>query len=666
MADTNPDNMNNTGQGHTHTPTDPRALRAAIDAAIAEGRHGEAQGSLAQLWAVSDDTATAGFIAGRFEKIKSKLTLTPVKAAFLRSFTVEPALPLLKASALVHQIDPTFHLGDFNTYSQDILNPASELYKFDPKVVFLCIQTRDLLPDLWSRFTDLEPSRVTEVVDAAARELKQLIKTFRSNSKAHLVIHNFEQPAAPSAGVLDQQMETSQTEAIARLNQELRRAAREFSNVYVLDYDGLVARRGREAWRDERKFVLARMPIAANQLIYLAREWMRFLVPISGRACKALVCDLDNTMWGGVIGEDGMTGIKLDQEHPGVAFRNLQRVIQDLYQRGVILAICSKNNLADAMEAIEKHEGMLLKPDQFASFRINWQDKAQNLREIAKEINIGVDSLCFIDDNPAERMWVRSQLPEVTVIELGTDPMTFADALRNTPVFERLSLSEEDRLRGKMYAENRLRAELQSTAGSLDDYYKSLQMSVDITGVTPESLTRIAQLTQKTNQFNLTTRRYSEQQIQEFAASPDSGVAAIRVRDRFGDNGIVGIAIYKKAGEALEIDSFLLSCRVIGRSIETAFLSYVADQAKARGLTKLTSSFIPTKKNAPAKDFLANHAFTCTKPDAAESRWEFDLTKAGIDWPTFIERTGAGAPAEAAAASKPVGRTLGCAAGITT
>lgn len=663
MTNTDPDNA-----GTTHAPADPRALRAAIDAAIAADRANEAQGSLAQLWAVSDDTATAGFIASRFEKIKSKLTLTPVKVAFLRSFTVEPALPLLKAAALVHHIDPAFHLGDFNTYSQDILNPASELYKFDPKVVFLCVQTRDLLPDLWSRFTDLEPAQVNEIVDGAARELKQLIKTFRSQSKAHLVIHGFEQPKSPSAGVLDGQLESSQAEAIGRLNQELRRTAREFANVYVLDYDGLVARRGREAWRDERKFVLARMPIAANQLIHLAREWMRFLAPISGRTCKALVCDLDNTMWGGVIGEDGMTGIKLDQEHPGVAFRNLQRVIQDLYQRGVILAVCSKNNLADAMEAIEKHEGMLIKPDQFACFRINWQDKAQNLREIAKELNIGIDALCFIDDNPAERMWVRSQLPEVTVIELGTDPMTYADALRSTPVFERLSLSEEDRLRGKMYAENRLRAELQSTAVSLDDYYKSLQMSVDITGVTPENLTRIAQLTQKTNQFNLTTRRYSEQQIQEFAGSPDSGVAAIRVRDRFGDNGIVGIAIYKKAGDALEIDTFLLSCRVIGRSIETGFLSYIAEQARARGLTKLTSSFITTKKNAPAKDFLANHAFACVKPDPAESRWEFDLSKASIDWPPFIERTGVGASAGAGSTNnnKPVGRTLGCAAGISS
>lgn len=636
-------------------PSDPRTLKAKVDEALAAGDAAGARGLLVQLWQAAPDGATAAFIAKRFESLGDTPPRTPVKVAFLRSFTVEPALPLLRAEALLHHVDPQFHLGDFNTYSQDILNPESELYRFDPKLVVLAVQTGDLAPDLWARFTDLEPAQVRERIAATADTFRQLVRAFRGRSKAHLLIHNFERPAMPAAGVLDAQMEMGQAEAISRLNAELASIAREHANVYVLDYDGLAGRRGREAWRDERKFLSARMPVAARELIHLAREWMRFLAPISGRTCKALVCDLDNTLWGGVIGEDGLDGIRLDREVAGAAYTNLQRAIQDLYQRGIILAVCSKNNPADAMEAIEKHPGMLLKPDQFACFRMNWQDKAQNLREIARELNIGLDALCFIDDNPAERLWVRSQLPEVAVIELGDDPMTFADALRRTPVFERLSLSEEDRLRGRMYAEQRLRSELQTAAGSLEEYYRSLQMAVEITGVTPANLTRLAQLTQKTNQFNLTTRRYSEQQVKDFADSPDAGVAAIRVRDRFGDNGIVGVAIFRRDGDALEIDSFLLSCRVIGRSVETAFLAHLAEQARARGLSRLTASFIPTRKNAPAKDFLPAHGFTCTRPGEAESRWELDLASAGLEWPPFIERASAGGatkpPAVASGAS---------------
>jgi FkbH-like protein len=363
---------------------------------------------------------------------------------------------------------------------------------------------------------------------------------------------------------------------------------------------------------------------------------MRFVLPLMGRTCKALAIDLDNTLWGGVIGEDGMTGIKLSAEYPGAAFLNLQRAILDLYQRGVILAACSKNNLADAMEAIETHPHMLLRPHHFAALRINWQDKAQNLREIASELNIGIDAIAFLDDNPVERNRVRGEVPEVQVLELPADPMNYAQALREWPVFERLTLSAEDRERGRMYAENRQRAEMEQSAGSLEDFYRGLQMEAIMGQVTPDTLARTAQLTQKTNQFNLTTRRYSEQEIEAMRHDPAYQVVTLKVRDRFGDNGLVGVAITRTEGETCEIDTFLLSCRVIGRTIETAILSHLAEQARQQGATLLQGWFLPTKKNAPARDFYAQHDFQPVQEREDGTLWQRDIANTPVLCPPWV------------------------------
>ena len=413
--------------------------------------------------------------------------------------------------------------------------------------------------------------------------------------------------------------------------------ARDRQNVYVLDYNALIARRGHAAWHDERKWLSAAMPIAAGELIHLAREWMRFLHPITGRVCKVLAVDLDNTLWGGVIGEDGIDGIKLDDNYPGAAYRALQRAILDLHRRGVILAICSKNNRADAMEVIEKHPGMLLRPAHFASIRINWADKAANLREIAAELNVGIDSVAFLDDNPAEREWIRSELPQVTVIELPSDPMLFAQALRDCPQFERLELTEEDASRGRFYAEQRMRMESRQGAASLEDFYRSLDMRVKIEPVDARTLPRAAQLTQKTNQFNLTTHRYNEQQLAEMIASPHFQAFTLQVIDRFGDNGVVGVALLRYEGDVCEIDTFLLSCRVIGRTVETAFLAALAAHAAGRG-AKLTGWFVPTKKNAPAADFYDRHGFARVRERDESVLWELDLRDHSILCPAWISR----------------------------
>jgi len=631
--------------GHSNVSKKPAELRIQIDAQLAKGEHAAARATLCALWTADAGPATAAFVVQRFEKLRGHVSLAACKVAFLRSFTVELALPVLRAQAFSGGIDITPHVGEFNSYVQEIIDPASLLYQFKPDVAILAVQTRDLAPDLVHGFADLSSESVVAIVAEVASGFESWINTFRKNSSAHLVVHLLETPE-PVQGILDAQVATSQGGAVRAINDRIRAACRSLRSVYALDVDALVAKHGRENFFDERRWLMARMPIATNAVVHLAREWAKFLHPITGKICKALVCDLDNTLWGGVIGEDGMTGIKLSAEYPGAAFQELQRAVLDLTSRGIILAVCSKNNHEDAMEAISKHPGMVLKPEHFAALRINWVDKASNLRDIAKELNIGVDALAFIDDNPVERAWVRENAPEVTVIDLPMNPMGYAKALRESIVFERLTLTAEDKERGRQYAENRVRTELQSQAGSLEEFYESLRQVVEIAHVTPMTLARVAQLTNKTNQFNLSTRRYTEQQVQEMSDSADWRVYSIKVADRFGDNGLVGVAIAHFVVDAdgtkvCEVDSFLLSCRVIGRTVETGFLAAIVEEFAARGVSKLRSWFIPTKKNAPAKDFLGSQRFTKVNEGAdGMQTWEFDLTKDTIKFPKWITRKG--------------------------
>jgi FkbH-like protein len=612
-------------------------LRKEVDDFLAAGSAKLAALRLAELWRQEGGTGTAAFVVSRFEKLRDKLPLLPYRLVILRSFTVEPTIPLLRADAFVNGIDLTVQLGDFNAYAQAILDQDSSLYKFAPDGVILAARSADIAPDLWQEYADLDPDAVGKAVKRVLNSFQQWTRAFREHSQAALIVHNLEQPARPSAGVLDAQMESGQSAAIQQINQELHRVVSEHRGVYLLDYDGLVARQGRLRWCDERKWLTARMPIAADQLIQLSREWMRFLVPLTGKIAKALVVDLDNTLWGGVIGEDGMQGIKVSAEYPGAAFQALQRVMLDLARRGLLLAVCSKNNLEDAMEALEGHPGMLLRPKNFAAMRINWNDKAQNLREIAAELNIGIDSLAFMDDNPVEREQVRAALPEVTIIDMPDDPLGYATALRECTVFERLTLSAEDQQRTSFYGAERERSQAEQTFQTKEDFYRYLEQEADIATVLPATLARISQLTQKTNQFNLTTRRYSEPQLADMAAKPEWQVLSIRVRDRFGDHGLVGVAITRDEKDVCEIDTLLLSCRVIGRTVETALLSYLAQAAAVRGRQRLSGRFFPTKKNAPAKDFYAQHGFQLHKQNGEGSSWELDLKQHAIAFPAWIK-----------------------------
>ena len=602
-------------------------FRKDVDGTIARGDASGAARMLASAWELDPGSALAGFVASRYDRIAGRLNLLRQRWAILRSFTVEPVVPVFRAGAYAVGVALETHLGEFNAYPQEILDAGSALYRFQPDVAVLAVQTRDVAPELWRG----EPAS-----DDVISRFSGWIASFRRHSNAALIVHSLEVPAG--AGILDAQREDNAAEAIQGINRGLRALAAEHRGVYILDYDALVARHGREKWGDARKWLTVRLPIASANLPHLAREWLRFLHPLAGKVAKCVAVDLDNTLWGGVIGEDGMNGIQLGAEYPGAAFQELQRALLDVSRRGILLAVASKNNPADAMEALNGHPGMVLRPRDFAAMRINWNEKARGLREIAAELNIGLDTIALLDDNPVERQQVREQAPEAIVIHLPEDPMGYARAVRDCPWLERLTLSEEDRQRGQYYAAQRERVELEGSVASKEDFYRSLDQVAEIQPVNGQTLARVSQLTQKTNQFNLTTRRYTEQQIAEMAAGPNWRVWTLRVKDRYADNGLVGVAIARVDGEVSEIDSFLMSCRVIGRTLETALLAHLAADARERGARVLQGWFLPTKKNAPAAEFYAGHGFEVAETTIEGVLWRLDLRQKEIRTPEWIKQ----------------------------
>jgi FkbH-like protein len=581
-----------------------RELRRGIEADLRDGNWGLARQHLAQLWQREPTMAVSSYILGCGSRLRGHVPLTPFKLAILRSFTVEPVVTLLRAGALVGGIDLDVQVGDFNAYAQAILDPAGGLYRFQPDGVLLAVLSRDLGPEL----------------ERAADAFAGYLKAFRARSDASLVIQGLEE-TMPAAG---------------DVNARLRRLADQQPGTYFLDYQELVARHGAAGWNDERNWATTRLPLANSSLIHLARAWLRFVHPLAGKLCKVLVSDLDNTLWGGVVGEDGWAGLQCAPSGAGQPYHALQQALLEIRERGVLLAVCSQNNAADALEALEKHPGLLLRPQHFAAQRINWESKARNLRGIADELNLGTDTLAFVDDDPVQLERVRAELPEVHVIELPQEVERRAEVVREDPVFARLRLSREDLDRSRHYAEQRARQKLQEQAPSLEDFYRTLEQQVAIARVDPESAERAAQLTQKTNQFNLTTRRYSVQQLLELAARPQWRVFTVRVSDRFGDNGLTGIAITHEDGGACEIDSLLLSCRIIGRTVETAVLAFLLERARRCGLREVKGSYVPTRKNGVVKDFFAAHAFEALGEREGASGWAIDPALAAVVCPSWI------------------------------
>ena len=598
--------------------------------------------TLGQILATVDERpSVATYMQAARQVASIKEQLTPVRVALLASFTIDSVVPFLVVESARLGFAAEVYVAPFNSVKQELLNPESGCVRHQADVVFVANLLGDVCPALTH---DVLANEMDQPIESLVADIVSPLQEFRKRSGADIVLHNFARPQHPALGIYEPMASGSQTEAIHRLNVRLAKAAGAIAGGYVLDLERVCAGVGYENCYDNKMWYLGRSPFSPAAWRALAQDQAAFIRALRGPQCKCLVLDLDNVLWGGIIGEAGVANVKLGQTYPGAVFRDFQQAVLELHRRGVLLAINSKNNPADVEEVFRSHPDMVLKLDHFACTRINWQDKPQNMREIARELNIGLESLAFFDDNPAEQSLMRQALPQVLTLSVPSEPIKYLNVLRESRAFDRLAVTEEDRHRSDMYREQAARRQLEQSAVSVEDFLRDLQMTISIGRVDEFAFPRAVDLLQKTNQFNLTTRRHSGGQLKAMLDDPNCGVFCLRVTDRFGDNGIVGVAIVQRREEAAFIESFLMSCRVIGRTVETAFLSFLADWAKGWRLSAMEGEFITTAKNAPAAEFYARHGFTQVGEAGTGSRWRLDLSKVSFQWPAYIGRNGTTVP----------------------
>jgi FkbH-like protein len=551
--------------------------------------------------------------------------LVPLRIAVLRNFTIEMMLPVLEGELALSGIHAVLYLGGYDTIAQEVLDTGSELYAFHPDFILLAMWLESAAPQLVNRFVSLQPAQITAEIERVSAFVKSMAQTMDAAFKSPVLLNSFPLPAYPGMGILDAQLQNSETASVLELNRRVLDIAREHSNVYVMDLMLVAARLGRAQFFDARYWHMAHAPISGEGLIAVGREYAKFARALNGKTRKCLVLDCDNTLWGGIIGEDGINGIKLGTTYPGSCFAAFQKEILNLHDRGVLLALCSKNNEDDVLEVLRRHPGMELREEHFVAREINWDDKPTNLRRIAARLNIGLDSLVFVDDSSFECAMVRNSLPEVAVIELGSEPSEYATQIAREGHFDTLTLSSEDRVRTRMYLEEDERSKLRAAAGSIEEYLGSLGMVACIGPADEMSIPRIAQLTQRTNQFNLTTRRYSDGDIRALAASSDTEVYYLQLRDRVSELGLIGTALVKYSDGDAVIDSFLLSCRAIGRGAEDCLLVRCLEAARERGCRRMIGLYARTAKNGIVARFYSTHGFRVMGQDGDTEQWEFSL-----------------------------------------
>lgn len=523
--------------------------------------------------------------------------------AFVSSYTADPLADYVQVFSAQNDLAVNQYIAPYGQFNQELLNPQSELYSATPQITFLLIEAE------------------SDAIDEQISRLQGLVDAFLKNSRGILVINTF--PACPSwpLNVLPDQHRI----LIEKLNASIIEHYQNNPRIQILDLDAMVAYAGCQNAMSPQMMSMARIPFSETFLGMLARRIVSHIVATKGLARKCLVLDCDNTLWGGIIGEDGLDGIQIGHDSPGREYLEFQKTILELYAQGVILAINSKNNPDDVMQVLNEHPQMLLREKHFASILVNWDSKPQNMQKIAKQINIGLDSIVFIDDNPAERELMRQSLPQVETLEMPADPSLFARTLRETGFFTRAYLTEEDKKRGQIYAAQRKREQFQQSCATLEDFLKSLEMVVSIRTAGKDDIKRVSQLTQRTNQFNLTTRRYTDADIAAMAQNPNWRIYVLGLKDKFGDNGTVGLALMEIQPKKWRADTFLMSCRVIGRQVEDALVDRICRDAAKAGCTSISAEYIPTAKNNLVAGFWDKMGFEKENADAKQVRYSRQL-----------------------------------------
>jgi FkbH-like protein len=478
---------------------------------------------------------------------------------------------------------------------------------------------------------------VSDKIEDVLNYYQFMLDALRSRTNALIVLNTFEVNPFPSGGILDSQKTEGETNAIRRLNNKLLSLANQYKGVLLIDFDLVCSRIGFLNFQSNMQWHMSKLPFSNLAIRHIAAESAKFIVASEGNTKKCIIVDCDNTLWGGVIGEDGDNGILLDQTHPGSYFLQFQRDLLNLKLQGILLAICSKNNESDVLSVFRNNENIILKEKDFSCMKINWELKAENIKEIAQELNLGLKHIIFVDDSDFEVEMVRELVPEVTSILVPKNLSQLKYIFDGKGYFDKLQESNVDSNRTEMYLAENLRTKELKSSASINDYYDSLEIVAKVGKIDDSDVARVAQLTQKTNQFNLTTIRYTEQEINVLRQSSESEIITLKADDKFGSYGLIGIAILRFKERDLEIDTFLMSCRAIGRGLEEILFNECIKQGKLIGAGFVNAAFSKSKKNMQVENFFEEHGFDVKTKDSLKKRYHCDINKVNIFSPEHIQ-----------------------------
>jgi FkbH-like protein len=550
---------------------------------------------------------------------KSLQPLVPFRLAVLSNSTIDFIVPALIATAARHGIALEVIQPSFDQVAQEALTPDSKVNSSKPDAVLFALDYRAL--PLKLSLGDAEGAAAT--VQGVIGYFQALANGIKTNSGALCIFQTLVPPVEVLFGSLDRALPGTMRSLIDSINRELGDMVLGSGDV-LLDVARLAEIVGTSHWHDTQMWNMGKFAFADDLLPLYADHVSRTLAAIRGKSRKVLILDLDNTVWGGVIGDDGLEGIKIAQgDARGEAHLAVQRVALDLRQRGIVLAVSSKNTDEVAREPFQQHPEMLLKLDHIAVFQANWNDKATNIQAIAEELSLGLDAMVFLDDNPVERGLVRQLLPQVAVPELPEEPAYYVRTLTAAGYFEAVAFASEDLKRAGFYQDNAKRASLQKQVGGVDAYLASLDMTITFQPFDATGRARIVQLINKSNQYNLTTRRYTDPEVAAAENDPDIFTLQVRLADIFGDNGMISVVICRPDGAGVwTIDTWLMSCRVLGRKVEHMVLREILGHARAAGIHTLTGAYIPTERNKLVVDHYKKLGFTQTSEESGLTRWE--------------------------------------------
>ena len=543
-------------------------------------------------------------------------TSQKIRIALLSDAATQQFVPLLRALFHRNGVDASLYEGPFDGIQLEVVDPHSGLYRFQPDVIVVLNSVQALRASFGKRTGD-----ASAFLDEMARSMVGVWDALQSHSTATLVQSNFVMPYERYFGNFDQKVAGSFYSVVAALNAYIGQQARARAAVLVNDVESVASWVGRRQWFDDRFWDLAKAFCGLESLPAVAKNIVDIVMSARGRVAKCVVLDLDNTLWGGVIGDDGLDGIVLNAHGDGEGFHRLQTYLKELRQRGILLAVCSKNEMSNAVLPFDKHPEMVLRRSDIAVFMANWNDKAENIRKIREVLNIGLDSMVFLDDNPFERNLVRGVLPEVMVPELPEDPADYVRSLSELNLFETTSFSAEDLNRTDLYRVEAERREAQASFSSAEDFLRSLEMRIVVSRFDPFHLPRIAQLIQRSNQFNLTTHRYTQAECEALMNNPGCVPLYVKLSDRLGDHGLIGLIVLAPGESELVIRDWLMSCRVLARGVEQYLMNLVVEQARERNLASVRGEYIRTAKNQMVEDFFAQFGFSQSGGDRDHAHW---------------------------------------------